>query len=385
MNLKSYSTQFWLLCLSSYFFFGSFNMILPELPEFLTSLGGGEYKGLIVSLFTLTAMISRPFSGKLADRIGRIPIMVFGSTVCLVCSFIYPALTSIYGFFLLRFFHGFSTGFTPTGFTAYVADIVPSDRRGEAMGLLSTFGTIGMASAPAIGGWVATIYSLEVMFYCSSFFGLLAMLVFAGIKETLQTKEKFRPRHLGISTYDLFEPKVITPFVIMTLSSYSFGVMLTLVPDLSKQLGMVNKGLIFTGFTLASVAVRVVGGRMSDRYGRSSVLKVSTSLIAFSMFFIGLSSSQLMLWIGGVLFGMAYGMNSPTLFAWVTDLSTDQNRGRAFASIYIALELGIGLGAIISGFTYSNDPENFLIAFGTSSCLALVALLYVIVKGSPDD
>ncbi len=53
-------------------------MIIPELPSYLTKLGGGEYKGLIISLFTLTAMISRPFSGKLTDKIGRIPVMVLG-------------------------------------------------------------------------------------------------------------------------------------------------------------------------------------------------------------------------------------------------------------------------------------------------------------------
>ena len=99
MNLKTYPAQFWPLCVGSFFFFGSFNMILPELPEFLTKLGGADYKGLILSLFTLTAMVSRPFSGKLADKIGRIPVMIVGSVVCIGCSIIYPALTSIYGFF----------------------------------------------------------------------------------------------------------------------------------------------------------------------------------------------------------------------------------------------------------------------------------------------
>ena len=385
MNLKNYSAQFWLLCLSSSFFFGSFNMIVPELPEFLTALGGAGYKGLIISLFTLTAMISRPFSGRLADRIGRIPIMVFGAIVCLVCSFLYPLLTSLYGFFLLRLFHGFSTGFTPTGFTAYVADIVPSERRGEAMGLLSTFSTIGMASSPAIGGWVASRYSLEAMFYCSSFFGLLALLVFASMRETLPEKEKFHPRHLNISLPDLFEPSVMVPFIIMILSSYSFGVMLTLVPDVSQQMGMMNKGLIFTGFTLASVAVRIIAGRLSDRHGRRLVLKFSTALMSISMLVIGMATTKLMLWTGGILFGMAYGMNSPTLFAWVVDLSNPHNRGKAFATLYIALELGIGLGAIISGFTYANNADNFIIAFGTSSALAVLALLFVILKRSPHE
>ena len=76
---------------------------------------------------------------------------------------------------------------------------------------------------------------------------------------------------------------------------------------------------------------------------------------------------------------MAYGMNSPTLFAWVTDLSDDTNRGRAFGSIYIAMELGIGIGALASGFTFANNPQNFLIAFGTAGVLALLALVYLIM------
>ena len=85
-------------------------MIIPELPGYLTSLGGAEYKGLIISLFAVTAMLSRPFSGKLADTIGRIPVMISGSIVCLICSLIYPVLSSVAGFLILRFVHGFSTG-----------------------------------------------------------------------------------------------------------------------------------------------------------------------------------------------------------------------------------------------------------------------------------
>ena len=96
-------------------FFMSFNMIIPELPDYLTSLGGEDYKGLFISLFTLAAGLSRPFSGKIADRVGRIPVMIFGSVVCIVCGLLYPVLTSIAGFLFLRFFHGFSTGFKPTG------------------------------------------------------------------------------------------------------------------------------------------------------------------------------------------------------------------------------------------------------------------------------
>ena len=382
MNLKTYPAQFWLLCAGSFFFFGSFNMILPELPEFLTNLGGADYKGLILSLFTLTAMVSRPFSGKLADTIGRIPVMIVGSVVCIMCSFIYPALTSIYGFFVLRFFHGFSTGFTPTGFTAYIADIVPIDRRGEAMGLLSTFGTLGMAGSPAIGGWISYHYSLDALFYCSSLFGFIAVMIFSGVKETLTSQEPFHRNHLKIKKEDWFEKRVLMPCIIMALSSISFGTIVTLVPDLSSSLGMTNKGAVFTGFSLASVAVRIAAGKISDKYGRKSVLYFSTVLISTAMLIIGLAEKQWLLWTGGVLYGMAYGMNSPTLFAWVTDLSDENNRGRAFGSIYISLEFGIMIGALLSGFIFAYLPGNFVLPFSAAAGFSMLSFLYLLVTQS---
>ena len=161
-------------------------MLIPDLPSYLTSLGGAEYKGFIISLFTITAMCSRPFSGKLADTVGRVPVMMVGSLVCFVCSLLYPALTAVSGFMVLRLLHGFSTGFKPTGQAAYLSDIIPADRRGEAMGLLGTASAIGMAGGPAVGGLVSYHFGLNVMFYCSSAFALLSAVIIGGIKETVK-------------------------------------------------------------------------------------------------------------------------------------------------------------------------------------------------------
>ncbi|HEX2607517.1 MAG TPA: MFS transporter, partial [Flavisolibacter sp.] len=113
-----YSAKFILLCSSSFLFSSSFNMLIPELPSYLSSMDGGNYKWLIISLFTLTAGFSRPFSGKLTDTIGRVPVMAIGSLVCFVCGFLYPILHTITGFLMLRLLHGFSTGFKPTATAA---------------------------------------------------------------------------------------------------------------------------------------------------------------------------------------------------------------------------------------------------------------------------
>ena len=378
-----YSRQFWLVCLSSLLFFGSFNMIVPELPGFLSSLGGAEYKGFIISLFTVTAMLSRPFSGKLADKLGRVPVMIAGSTVCLICSLFYPILTTVSGFLLLRLIHGFSTGFTPTGQTAYLSDIIPAEKRGEAMGLLGTAGSLGMASGPAIGGLVANAFGLNVMFYCSSAFALCSIAILLGIKETLREKHPVHFNLLKIHKRDLFEPRVIVPCMIMALCVYAYGASFTILPDLAEFIGIKNKGVIFSFLTVASLLVRLLGGKASDRWGRVPVLRVSSFIIAVAMAIIAFADSKVMLLLGASLYGIGQGTTSPTLLAWATDLSDEKHKGRGIASLYIFMELGIGVGAFASGFVYSNDPSNFFITFMICCALAMLACLYLLVARKP--
>jgi len=357
-------------------------MIIPELPAYLTSLGGAEYKGLIISLFTITAMISRPFSGKLADKIGRVPVMMFGSTVCILCSFIYPWLTGVYGFLFLRLVHGFSTGFTPTGQTAYLSDIIPAERRGEAMGLLGTAGSVGMAGGPALGGTVANHFGLQSMFMCSSALAIISVVILAGIRETLKDKHRFGLHALKVSKSDLFEPRVLTPCLVMVLCSYAYGAMFTIMPDFGEHVGIKNKGLLFTYLTVASLLVRLIGGKASDRWGRKPVLQVSTTLIAIAMIVVALAETQFQLIVGVTLYGFAQGTTSPTLLAWATDLSEENRKGRGIASLYIFMEMGIGIGAFASGLIFGNQISNFFITFSVCSGLAVAAFIYLGVHRS---
>jgi len=376
---KIFGLQFGLLCLSSFLFFGSFNMIVPDLYDYLTSLGGGEYKGYVISLFTITAGLSRPFSGKLSDTIGRIPVMIIGAGVCFFMGFLYPLLGTVWAFLLLRLFHGFSTGFKPTGTAAYIADIVPAHRRGEAMGYSGLFGSLGMAAGPSMGPMITANYGLDIMFYTSSVFALLSVIILIGMKETLTNKVKFSPRLLMIKRDEIIEPRVFNPSILFLLTSFSFGIALTLMPDLTMSVGFEqeNKGIFFTIFVFSSLAIRIIAGKASDKYGRVIVLKYAAFAIVIADLMVAYTTTQEMLYISSVVFGVAVGMNTPTIYAWTIDLSQEKARGKGLATMYIALEIGIGLGAFIAGYIYNNQIENLKYAFIIGAVLAFIALLFL--------
>ena len=376
---KLFTRQFVLLCLSSVLFMSSFNMIIPELPTFLTALGGEQYLGLNIALFTLMALISRPFSGRLVDTMGRVPVMVIGATMSSICGLFYPFVGSVLAYFALRTLHGMSTGFKPTGTTALLADIVPSHRRGEALGYLGISGSVGMAGGPALGGLVALHWGQNEMFYLSSFMALASVLVVLGMKETLPNPVRFRPGLLRVSWNQVYEPRVMAPTVVMALLTVAFGTVLTITPDLSDHLGLLNRGSYMSVFVLCSLMMRIVAGKLSDRLGREPVLKIGVCFVIAGMVVTGLATTQTVFLIGAALYGTSVGINAPTLFAWTVDLATEEERGKAMATMYIGLELGIGGGALMSAFIYDNNPANFDSTFWACGAIAAIALAYLLV------
>ncbi len=377
MTKSIYTLQFGLVCLSSFLFSASFNMLIPELPAYLSAMGGANYKGLIIALFTLTAGLSRPFSGKLTDTIGRVPVMAVGSMVCFVCGFLYPVLTTVAGFLFLRLLHGFSTGFKPTATSAYVADLVPSGKWGEAMGVHGVCFSTGLAIGPAIGSEITAHFSINYLFYCSSVFALLSIVILANMKETLPNKQRFKFTHLKINSKEIVEWRVLPASLIILWSYISYGAILTVISDWSQHLGTGNKGLFFMVFTVSSLLIRFVAGKVSDQYGRIVVLKISLSLLILALLGIGLANSSFTLMLASAVYGVATGMLSPTATAWTIDLSRPKHRGKAVATMYIFMEVGIGLGALLAGAIFLEDisviPSIFYICTG----ITLIALLYL--------
>ena len=372
-----YNLQFLSICLSSMLFSASYNMLIPELPDYLTSLGGAEYKGLIIALFTLTAGLSRPVSGQLTDTIGRKPVVIAGTLVCIFCGFLYPLLGTVSGFLLLRLLHGFSTGFTPTATMAYVSDVVPPSRWGEALGWQGLFFGMGMALGPALGSFIKLFYSFDVLFYCSSLVAFASFALVFNLKETLPDKKTFTLKTLKLNRRTVFAPEALPPAIVTFLAYLSFGMVLTLIPDWSGHLGVVYKGLFFIVFTVASLLVRLAAGKLSDVKGRVPLiytglvcLLVSLVLMAYFQTFGGLIA-------GSVVYGLAMGVLSPALNAWTIDLSLPERRGKAIATMFIGLEAGIGAGALLSGMYYQDVIARVPQIMFACALVTLAAIIYL--------
>ena len=376
---NKYSKNFWLMCLAMFFFMTSFNLILPELNNYISILDGADKKGLIITLFTISAAISRPFSGKLSDTIGRKKVIYLG----IICSFfvmlIYPFSYSVLFFLILRFLHGFSAGFAPTGATALLTDLIPEKSRGHAMGIWGTFISLGIGVGQTLGSWIYLSFGFTILFLIGALFSLIAFVLIFWIKETLVNQQKFNFKLLRITWKDVFEPNVLPAAFVMLLSAMCSGMIFVLTPDLSTYLGISNKGFFFGIYVIATILIRLLTSSLSDRIGREKTLLIGCFILVISMLLVGTSNSIVSYIFAAIIFGIATGITSPTMFAWTADLSHEDRRGVGAGTMFIALEFGIMFGALLTLVSYDSTKSTIFITFLIGAIMATIACIYLIV------
>lgn len=355
----------------------SFNLILPELNQFISELGGADKKGLIISLFAITAMLSRPISGKLSDTIGRKKVMLMGILVGFVVTMSYPLLATVTVFLVLRFIHGLSAGFLPTGATALVTDILLPNQRGSGMGLWGVFISLGIGVGQYLGSPIKNEFGMTMLFLVSALFYLIAGGCILQLKETLPNPVKFKWSLLKLKFDDVFEPHVRPAAMVMFLSASASGTIFVLSQDICGFLHIPNKGWFFGIYVLATIFVRFFSGRLSDRIGRPQTLLIGMSIVFISVLMVALAQSIFVFGLSAVLFGIATGISSPTLFSWTADLSPEERRGVGAGTLFIALEFGIIVGSASTTLTYDNTFDTIFNAFLPSLILVICSLFYL--------
>ncbi|WP_312111514.1 MFS transporter [Brevibacillus reuszeri] len=110
---------------------------------------------LVISLFTVSALLVRPFTGKALDTIGRKPVLLLGLAIFLLAVSGYYWMVSVALVLAIRFIHGIGWGIVTTTYGTIASDIIPPERSGEGMGYFGMFSNLAMAFGPFVGLWVS--------------------------------------------------------------------------------------------------------------------------------------------------------------------------------------------------------------------------------------
>lgn len=366
--------NFLMVFFASLLMFTAFYLLLPTLPVFLTrelKITEGQ-TGIILSVYTLAALIIRPFTGYMIDRHGRkffyIPAILLFAAIFVV----YPLAGVFIWMLAVRFIHGLVWGVATTTGSTLIVDIIPAQRRGEGIGLYGLAMTIPMAVGPFIGLELTRNNSYTPMFMVAG------ALAFIGFLFTLPIKYPALPPLLSksISWRNLFESSSLPVTFNLLLINISYGGLVSFISLYAIKTGLGLTGVFFIVFASGITLARIYMGKIFDRHGPAVLSVVGILLLTAGYFLLGIAINKVAFMIAGFSLGLGSGIVFPTFQAMVNNLVIPQRRGAANSTLFSGLDLGIGLGMLITGLLAHSLglPKTYLMFSG----LNIAALIYFI-------
>lgn len=374
-----FSRSFVLIFFASLLMFTAFYILLPTLPVFLTkNLDMDEGKtGIILAVYTLAALLIRPFTGYMIDRYGR-RLFYIASVLLFALVFAGYPLAGIFAWMLMvRFIHGLVWGVATTTGSTLIVDIVPAARRGEGIGFYGLAMTIPMAIGPLAGLQLTQNNNYTMMFLIA---GLLAL---AGFVLTLLIKYPAVPYNgkTSFSFRNLLESTSLPVTLNLLLVNISYGGLVSFISIYALKTGIGYTGIFFIVFAFGITLARIYMGKIFDRHGPKALVITGILFLAAGHSLLGLIISTPGFMIAGFIIGLGSGIVFPAFQAMVNNIVPPRRRGAANSTLFSGLDLGIGLGMLITGFLAHmiGLPHTYLI-YGGLNLVALLFFLLISIK-----
>ncbi|MFV9511776.1 MFS transporter [Tepidibacillus sp. LV47] len=346
---RLWTKDFILLSLSNLLLFFGFQMLLPTLPAYVSQKGGGNLAvGMVISLFTISAVLIRPFSGAALDLIGRKKVLMVGFIISLFAIGSYYIAITVLLVLFLRIVHGLGWGISSTTNGTVASDLIPAARRGEGMGYFGLSSTLAMAIGPMIGVMIIRSSGFGVLFFTSFVSTFLAFLLTFFIKIPETNRNMSKNVHTSF-TSRLIEKRALFPSLLVLLFSITYGGIVSFITLFGKEAGIENVGWFFTMNALFVFITRPISGRLFDKKGHFFVLFPSAFFTIIGLILLSYASSNLTLILAAVFYGIGFGSIQPSLQAWTINRVSADRRGAANATFFSAFDLGIAGGAMVLG------------------------------------
>jgi predicted MFS family arabinose efflux permease len=373
---KLWGKSFIFIMLANALLFMAFEMLLPTLPLFVSSLGGNASQiGLVTGIFMFSAILVRPFTSVLATKMNKKFLLIIGIAICALATGAYYLSSGIGIILVLRVIHGFGFGLATTYFATIATENIPKSRRGEGMGYFGVGETVAISVGPLIGTSLLLQYNYQSLFLGGMCILLLALLMTVFVSRNSQTESEDNPSgHLAASV-KLIEKKVLFPSLLILMVGVAAGSIMSFVALFAAEKGFSNIAWFFFIVAIASFVVRLFSGTMFDRLGPGSVLLPSAVFAIAGLLVLILSHNQIHFLIAGALYGFGFGAIFPAIQTWCVNLVEEHEHENAMASFFNFFDLGIGGGSLVLGLVAS--AFSYTVVYTISiAVLVIYILLY---------
>lgn len=364
-----------LVCLSALGTFLAQGLLFPSLPRLLVEELGTTKRtaGLIMTAASLSALLSRPWTGQFIDRRGRRPFLILGPLLTMVSGLGLLAARSVPQLLALRLLQGLAGAMFYGAASASVTDVAPNDRRATYLARYSLFFYVGFATGPALAELLISTRGFDAVWVAvalSTFAGAMLALFIpeTGQKQTAAPRMRMRDR--------FFHPAAVRPGMVYFCVGVGWTAVGTFLALYATNIGMSSSGGLFVALSASVMVTRSIAGSLADRLGRRAVAIPCALACAAGLALLATFRSPGPAFVAVVVFGGGFAGIFPTLLAMVVDHAPPSERGQAMGSFNLFFDIGAPLGGYLTGALI--DWSGYGAGFGAMAVVALAGGLLML-------
>jgi MFS family permease len=342
------------------------HMFIPTLPIYLSRSGSKETEiGILIGVFTISALALRPFIGNALSRIPEKKFMIVGALLYGATALSFIMAPPFWPFFAVRIFQGIGYAFFYTGSFTLIANISPEGHRGQSVGYFLLALNVALAIGPSLGMFLINHVSYPVFFTICSGLAIGSLFISRQLRGHVVSPAGPPPSKGG----SFLSREALPSSIISFFFFFIWGAFTTFFPLYAIENGVANPGHLFTAIAVTLIASRLLAGRIVDVYRSETLLLPCFFIFVLAMVLIAVSRTLPLFILAGVVWGIGHAFFYPALVVYILD-RVGTSRGLAMSTLTGFSDLGTCLGAISMGIVIhlTSYPLMFV-------CLALVGFV----------
>lgn len=336
---------------TNFLLYFAFYLLTPLLPLYLSETFGAtkDTIGIVLSGYTVAALIVRPFCGYVVDSFSRKKVLMLCLSGFAVFFAGYIAAGTILMFAICRTLHGGPFGAVTVANSTCAIDVLPSSRRNEGIGLYGLSNNFAMAIAPSIGIYLHNMVdSYMILFWIAFVVAISAVLIAWTIrlpeKDIIRNKEK-----LSLDRFFLTRAWLLA--INIAMFGFCWGVLSNYLAIYSKEVLSITGG---TGTYFALLSMGLFSSRLQGRkalsqgkLAQNAAEGMLISLVGFTLFVA--IPHPVAYYLSAILIGLGNGHLYPAFLNMFVHVARHDQRGTANSSILTGWDLGFGIGCLLGG------------------------------------
>ena len=362
--------------------FFSFMLIMPILPLYLSEeFGSGKHTiGVVLSGYTIMALLARIFSGYIVDTYNRKTVLLLSYGLFATFFLGYLIGGSLILFAIIRTLHGGPFGTVTVSNSTVAIDVLPAERRAEGIGYYGLSNNLATAISPTVGIYIYEVWgNFQAIFLLSFLMAASGFLISKTVKHTPPSKIAaglVPPKKSPFSLDRFFLVKGWSVGLMLAMLSFSYGVLSTYLAIYSKEeLGMTQGAAAFFLILSVSLMVSRLTGSKSLRAGR--VVHNATVGMCISVFsYLAFAAIHNYWGFFGcaVILGLGNGHMFPAVQTMFVNLAPNNRRGTANSSMLTSWDVGVGAGVVVGGI--ASELSGYSTAFWISAIVNIIGVLF---------